>query len=120
MSNELCRYMNAPGGCHPPDGKACNFVHALDENSPFAIMKQQIFDLKIKLLEKDKEIEYLRSIISNKKQQEITLKQYDICIDYLLKKITELSKSIRSAILDIPMSYEELEEDLGRKGLLIL
>jgi hemoglobin-like flavoprotein len=111
--------VNTPEGCHPPDGKPCNFVHAFAKITQYELMEQEILELRKRLDEKDRQLEYLKSVISNKKQQEITLKQYDICIDYLLKKITELSKNIRSAILDIPMSYEELEEDLGRKGLLI-
>lgn len=119
MSTDMCRYMNTPEGCKPPDGKPCKFLHTIDTRD-ISELKQEILNLKKHMDEKDKEITYLRSLIFNKKQQEITIKQYDICIDYLLKRITEMSKNIRSAILHIPMTHEELEHDLERNGLIIL
>jgi hypothetical protein len=121
-SYEICRYYNTPGGCSPSFRNACSFVHTTE--NPEEYYKSIIKKLQDEIIFIQLEIDKLKEFISKKlndllieKEYEQLCKKYEFCIDLLLLKNRNLVTLMQKAMLDIPVTHEELENDCIKNGI---
>jgi hypothetical protein len=121
-SYEICRYFNTPSGCRPSTGFACPFVHTTE--NPEEYYKCIIRKLQDEIILIQLEIDKLKHFISEKmnhllleKEHQQLCKKYEFCIDLLLAKNRNFVQIMHRAILDLPISHEELENDCIKNGM---
>ncbi len=121
-SYEICRYFTSSAGCQTRNGFVCPFVHT--KENPEEYYKSIIKRLQDEILFIQLEMDKLKKIISEKmfflieeKKFEHLSKDYEFCIDLLLAKNRNLVSLFQKAILDVPITHEELENDCVKNGL---